>query len=130
MARKKSSSSSKSLLPSAAGFLALVALGFLYLGSKDKSTHRTVPALDVGAYLQNSNSLRGNTYKLEGKVAESLAWSPDSGRLIAIEVDNEIIPVLVTADFNEMNIQKEQRLVFLVAVDEKGILRTRMVEKS
>ena len=104
-------------------------LGFVFLGSKDKSTHRTVPSLDVAGYLQNSNSLRGNTYKLEGKVAESLAWSPDSGRLIAIEVDNEIIPVLVTADFNDMNIQKEQRLVFLVAVDEKGILRTRKLSK-
>ena len=130
MARKKSSSRSKSLLPIAAGFFVLIALGFVFLGSKDKSTHRTVPSLNVGAYLENSNSLRGNTYKLEGKVAESLAWSPGSGRLIAIEVDNEIIPVLVTADFNDMNIQKEQRLVFLVAVDEKGILRTRMVEKS
>jgi hypothetical protein len=130
MARKKSSSRSKSLLPIAAGFVVIVALGFVFLGSKDKSTHRTVPSLNVGAYLQNSNSLRGNTYKLEGKVAESLAWSPDSGRLIAIEVDNEVIPVLVTADFNDMNIQKEQRLVFLVAVDEKGILRTRKVEKS
>jgi hypothetical protein len=130
MARKKSSSRSKSLLPIAAGFIMIVALGFVFLGSKDKSTHRTVPSLNVGAYLENSNSLRGNTYKLEGKVAESLAWSPDSGRLIAIEIDNEIIPVLVTADFNDMNIQKEQRLVFLVAVDEKGILRTRKVEKS
>jgi hypothetical protein len=129
MARKKSSSRSKSLLPIAAGFIVIVALGFVFLGSKDKSTHRTVPSLNVGAYLENSNSLRGNTYKLEGKVAESLAWSPDSGRLIAIEVDNEIIPVLVTADFNEMNIQKEQRLVFLVAVDEKGILRTRKLSK-
>jgi hypothetical protein len=130
MARKKSSSLPKKLLPVAAAFLVLVAIGFLFLGSKDKSTHRTVSSLDVGAYLENSNSLRGNTYKLEGKVAESLAWSPDSGRLIAIEVDNEIIPVLVTADFNDMNIQKEQRLVFLVTVDEKGILRTRKVEKS
>lgn len=130
MARKKSSSRSKSLLPIAAGFIVIVALGFVFLGSKDKSTHRTIPSLNVGAYLENSNSLRGNTYKLEGKVAESLAWSPDSGRLIAIEIDNEIIPVLVTADFNDMNIQKEQRLVFLVAVDEKGILRTRKVEKS
>jgi len=130
MARKKSSSLPKSLLPIAAGFLVIVALGFLFLGAKDQSAHRTVPALDVGAYLENSNSLRGNTYKLEGKVSESLAWSPDSGRLIAIEVDNEIIPILVTADFNDMNIQKEQRLVFLVAVDEKGILRTRKVDKS
>ena len=127
---KKSSSRLKSLLPITAGFLVIVALGFLFLGSKEKSVHRSVPALDVRAYLENSNSLRGNTYKLEGKVTESLAWSPDSGRLIAIEVDNEIIPVLVTADFNDMNIQKEQRLVFLVAVDEKGILRTRKVEKS
>lgn len=131
MARKKSSSlPTKKLLPAAAAFLVLVVIGFVFLGSKDQSTHRTVPALDVGAYLENSNSLRGNTYKLEGKVSESLAWSPDSGRLIAIEVDNAIIPVLITADFNDMNIQKEQRLVFLVAVDEKGILRTRQVEKS
>jgi hypothetical protein len=130
MARKKSSSLSKILLPIAAGFFVIIALGFVFLGSKDKSTHRTVPSLNVEDYLENSNSLRGNTYKLEGKVAESLAWSPDSGRLIAIEVDNEIIPVLVTADFNDMNIQKEQRLMFLVAVDEKGILRTRKVEKS
>ena len=91
MARKKSSSLPKKLLPIAAAFLVLVALGFVFLGSKDQSTHRTVPALDVAAYLENSNSLRGNTYKLEGKVSESLAWSPDSGRLIAIEVDNEIL---------------------------------------
>lgn len=130
MARKKKSPLTKKLVPVAAGFLALVAAGFLLFGSKEKTPHRTVPSLDVGAYLQNSNNLRGNVYKLEGKVSESLAWSPDSGRLIAIETDNEIVPVLVTQDFNEMNIQKEQRLVFLVAVDEKGILRTRKVEKS
>jgi hypothetical protein len=130
MARKKTSSLPKALIPVGAALLAIVGLGFLFLGSKDKSTHRTVPSLDVAAYLENSNSLRGNVYKIEGKVSESLAWSPDSGRLIAIEVDNEIIPVLVTPDFNDMNIQKEQRLVFLVAVDEKGILQTRKVEKS
>lgn len=130
MARKKSSSLPKSLVPIVVGFAALVALGFVFLGSKEKSSHRTIPALDVRSYLENSNTLRGNLYKLEGKVSESLAWSPDSGRLIAIEADGEILPVLVTPDFNDMNIQKEQRLVFLVAVDEKGILRTRKVEKS
>jgi hypothetical protein len=130
MARKKTSTLPKGLIPMGAALLAIVVLGFVFLGSKDKSTHRTVPSLDVASYLENSNSLRGNVYKIEGKVSESLAWSPESGRLIAIEVDEEIIPVLVTPDFNDMNIQKEQRLVFLVAVDEKGILRTRKVEKS
>ena len=52
MARKKSSSLPKKLLPIAAAFLVLVALGFVFLGSKDQSTHRTVPALDVAAYLE------------------------------------------------------------------------------
>jgi hypothetical protein len=84
----------------------------------------------VASYLENSNTLRGNIYKMEGTVAESLAWSPASGRLIAVEVGEDILPVLVTVDFNSMNIQKQQRLVFVVEVDEKGILRTREVTKA
>jgi hypothetical protein len=94
------------------------------------SPYRTVPPLEVKSYLENSQSLRGNFYRLEGKVSELLAWSKDSGRMIAIEVENEIIPVLVTNEFVNMNIQKEQKLIFVVEVDEKGILRTRKVEKS
>ncbi len=53
-----------------------------------------------------------------------------SGRLIAVETDENIIPVLVTPEFQSMNIQKEQKLVFILEVDEKGILRTRKVTKS
>ena len=95
-----------------------------------RSTVRTVPPLEVKSYLENSQSLRGNIYKLEGKVSDLLAWSKDSGRMIAVQVENEIVPVLVTNDFVNMNIQKEQKLIFVVEVDEKGILRTRKVEKS
>ena len=130
MARKRKSSPHPRWIPGMVAFVALLAAGFYFLGSRDNSPHRTVPELDPAAYLENSNSLRGNVYRLEGKVAESLAWSPDSGRLIAIEIGGEILPVLVTAEFNTQNIQKEQRLVFLVEVDEQGILRTRKVEKS
>ena len=100
------------------------------LGSKDSNPARTTPPLDVASYLANANSLRGNIYKLEGTVAESLAWSPDSGRLIAVQTEDDIIPILVTPDFNSMNIQKEQRLEFILEVDEKGILCTRKVTKS
>jgi hypothetical protein len=130
MARKRKSSRHPLWIPATAAFLVLVAAGFYFLGSREGTPHRTVPELDPAAYLENANSLRGNVYRLEGRVAESLAWSPDSGRLIAIETGGEILPVLVTADFNAQNIQKEQRLVFLVEVDEQGILRTRKVEKS
>ena len=130
MARKRKSPQHRRWIPGITAFLALLAAGFYLLGSRQDTPHRTVPELDAAAYLENSNSLRGNVYRLEGKVAESLAWSPDSGRLIAVETGGEILPVLVTAEFNSQNIQKEQRLVFLVEVDEQGILRTRKVEKS
>jgi len=131
MARKRKS-------PPRAGWmiLALVAVGILFfaaiylLGSKDSNSARTTPPLDIASYLENANSLRGNTYKLQGTVAESLAWSPDSGRLIAVEAEKQIIPILVTPEFNTRNIQKEQQLVFILEVDEKGILRTRKVSKS
>jgi hypothetical protein len=130
MARKRKSP------PRAGWILGLVTVGILFfaaiylLGSKDSNPARTTPPLDVASYLANANSLRGNIYKLEGTVAESLAWSPDSGRLIAVETEEDIIPILVTPDFNSMNIQKEQRLEFILEVDEKGILRTRKVTKS
>ena len=130
MARKRKSP------PRAGWILGLVTIGILFfaaiylLGSKDSNPARTTPPLDVASYLANANSLRGNIYKLEGTVAESLAWSPDSGRLIAVQTEDDIIPILVTPDFNSMNIQKEQRLEFILEVDEKGILRTRKVTKS
>jgi hypothetical protein len=130
MARKRKSP------PRAGWILGLVTVGILFfaaiylLGSKDSNPARTTPPLDVASYLANANSLRGNIYKLRGKVAESLAWSPDSGRLIAVQTEDDIIPILVTPDFNAMNIQKEQQLEFILEVDEKGILRTRKVTKS
>ncbi len=98
--------------------------------SKEKDSFRTLPSLDVRSYLENANTLRGNIYKVEGNVTDLLAWSPESGRLIAIQVGDEIIPVLVTEEFKGMNIQKEQKLLFIVDVDEKGILRTRKVNKA
>lgn len=108
----------------------LFSAGLYLLGSKDSNPARTTPPLDIESYLSNANSLRGNVYKLKGTVSESLAWSPESGRLIAVETEENVIPVLVTPEFNAMNIQKEQILMFILEVDEKGILRTKQVTKS
>jgi hypothetical protein len=122
--------------PRLSWFFGIAILGILFsaglylLGSKDSNPARTTPTLDVESYLSNANSLRGNVYKLKGTVSESLAWSPESGRLIAVETEENVIPVLVTPEFNAMNIQKEQVLMFILEVDEKGILRTRQVTKS
>ena len=106
MARRK-----KSSLQPIWFVLAVVLLVAAFLGSRlfqagGSDPFRTVAELDVPAYLDNANSLRGNVYKSDGEVSNSLAWSPTSGRLIAVDVGEETIPVLVTADFNAMNIQK------------------------
>lgn len=93
---------------------------------------RTTPVLDVQAYLDNANSLRGNVYKIEGEVVNSLAWSESEGRLIAIGVENgtQILPVLVTKKFNHVNIQKGQKFIFMLEIDDKGILLTKDLTKA
>ena len=130
MARKsKSSASPKWFLVLGGGAFVLFIATLVFTGG-EKGAARTIDTLDVPAYMENANSLRGNTYQLSGVVAESLVWSKDSGRLIAVEVDDNIIPVLITPEFNTVNIQKQQKLVFTVEVDDKGILRAKKVTKA
>jgi hypothetical protein len=115
----------------AVGIIAFLAVGY-WLVTRDIEPYRTVPVLDVAAYLENANSLRGNTYRIEGEVLNSLAWSPTSGRLIAIGVSEgrDVLPVLVPTDLNQINIQKGQRFIFLIEVDEKGILKANNLTKA
>ena len=121
------------------GWLIVVAVLVLvaFLGSKVFHTQaadpdRSVAQFDAAAYMENANSLRGNVYKVDGEVSNSLAWSPTSGRLFAVDVDQgkNTIPVLVTKEFNEVNIQKGQKFIFVLVVDEKGLLRTKKITKS
>jgi hypothetical protein len=106
--------------------------GSRFFGAKTSQPFRTVAPLDVQTYLENANSLRGNVYKVEGEVLNSLGWSPTKGRLIAVSVDDgkQVVPVLVTTDFSHVNIQRGQRFIFLLEVDDKGILRTKDLTKS
>lgn len=113
--------------------LLLLAFGGAHFFISNTSTpYRTAAALDVQSYLDNANSLRGNVYRLEGEVLNSLAWSPSSGRLISVGVDGSkaVVPVLVTTQFNNLNIQKGQKFIFLLEVDDMGILKTKSLTKS
>ena len=93
--------------------------------------YRTLTPLDVSTYLDNANSLRGNVYKLNATVDMQLAWAPLEGRLYSVEVSgrNDVLPVLIPAAFNSMNIQKGQRYFFKLEVGDKGILRVRDIRK-
>jgi hypothetical protein len=120
----------------AAMVLAVSALGGGYfIFARDDSSYRTLPLLSASEYLENSNSLRGNSYKFSGAILNSLAWSPTAGRLFSVEVkggdsDSSVLPVLVPAKFNSVNVQRGQRYHFQVQVDERGILLISNLQKE
>jgi len=126
--------------PHAAWFLAVALLataaiaGGYLLMSKINDPYRTLHSLDVLTYLENGNSLRGNTYRISGAIWDSLGWSPSAGRLFAIEVgtgrSGDLLPVLVPVSLNHVNLQKGQRFVFEVEVLEGGILRVKSLRKE
>ncbi len=118
------------MLIAAALLVAAVAGGAL-LYHQGGDPYRTMTALPVQDYLVNSNSLRGNSYKLDATIVEALKYSPTVGRLFCIEVNGaERLPVLVPAEFNQVNIERGQRFFFKVTVEEKGVLRAQEVKKA
>jgi len=129
MARRKKSSLQPIWFVLAAVLLVAAFLGSRLFQAGGSDPFRTVAELDVPAYLDNANSLRGNVYKIDGEVSDSLAWSPASGRLIAVDVKNETLPVLVTPEFSAINIQKGQKFLFVIEVDENGTLKTKSLSQ-
>lgn len=89
--------------------------------------------LDIRAYLNNANSLRGNAYRVKGTVEEQLRWTPDRGRLISLEVDGasdvDPIPVLIPPDFSHVNIEKGGEFYFVIEVIDGGLLVAREVKQ-
>ena len=87
--------------------------------------------MDVAAYLDNANSLRGNVYKVSGTVDAALAWSPADGRLFSVVADGgtDMLPLLVPPEFNHINVQKGQRFSFKIEVGDKGILKAEDMRK-
>jgi hypothetical protein len=89
-------------------------------------------ALNLVTYRDNGNSLRGNIYRVEGRVEETLRWTPDRGRLISLEARDESItmpvPVRVPETFQSVNIERGSELTMLVRVDRDGTLVTEDIE--
>ena len=113
--------------------LGAISAGYFVVG-RVNDPYRTLAPLEVPAYLDNSNSLRGNSYKISGTIWNYLASSTQAGRLFSVEVNTgattEILPVFIPAEFNSVNIQKGQHFNFSVEVDEKGILSVKGLKKA
>ncbi|MEM6885190.1 MAG: hypothetical protein AAF571_09165 [Verrucomicrobiota bacterium] len=131
--RARSQFSPVHLILGAVVLLLIAGVGFFFL-SGNESSYRTLPLLDAEAYLENANSLRGNTYRLEGTINHSLAWDSAVGRLFSLQVgtgrDTRLVPVLIPAELNDINVQRGQDFQLKIEVVENGLLRVLEMEKS
>lgn len=105
----------------------LVAGGLFGGGPADSGRGRGDAApLNLATYRDDGNSLRGNVYRVEGKVEEILRWTPDRGRLISFEASGADgtmpVPVLVPEDFGSINLERGTELALVVRVDRDGTL--------
>lgn len=131
MPRRASSSAHPIWIIVALALLVGAIAGGYFIYGRVSDPYRTMTALPVGDYLENSNSLRGNVYKLDATIASSIDWSPTSGRLLSVDVSGgDVLPILVPPQFNHVNLERGQRYLFKIEVGDKGVLRAQDVKKG
>ena len=127
---RRASSSINPIWVLVVGIVVVAAIaGGMMLKGKVTDPFRTLPVFPIADYMQNSNSLRGNTYKLDGVIGDLRQYTT-TARLFAVEVANEPVSLLVPAEFNHMDMRKGQRFLFKVEVADKGVLRAKDVKKE
>ena len=127
---RRASSSANPLWFVAALLLALGAIaGGFFVFNRSGDPYRAMTPLPVADYLENSNSLRGNTYKLDATISQSIEWSPTAGRLFSVDVGPDVLPILIPASLNHVNLDRGQRYYFKIQVGDKGVLTAQDVKK-
>ena len=112
--------------------LALAAIGggsLLFRNVQDP--YRTTAQLDPQLYLENANSLRGNTYRIQGTIRNFIKGNR-TGRLFSIELNDtgkSILPILIPESLNSVNIQRGQSFSVRLTVDENGVLHVEELRK-
>ena len=131
MARRASSSTNPVWLILAFFVVGGLAAGGYWFYSRVSDPFRTLAVLPVSDYLENSNGLRGNVYRVTGTVANQLGWTPAAGRLYSVDLDDssDVLPLLIPPSMNATNLQKGQRFTFEIEVGDKGILRAKSLRK-
>jgi hypothetical protein len=117
----------------------LIAAGagyFLLHQGGERASLRTVESLDPDLYLENANSLRGNTYKMDVEIESALGNSPKQGRLFSVQLNSAsksgapvILPVLIPTSLGALTIQKGQKYLMKVKVVENGLLELELATK-
>ena len=133
MARRSRQSKGPSLVLGIAILALLLGVGFAafkFLGGGGNGAFHGLTNLNVSEFLENSKSLQGNVYKVEGRVDDQLGWSNTDGRVLVVVSQGEPVGVKVPAEFSDQNIQTGQSFAFKVRVVEGGTLLVEALEKA
>lgn len=125
MARRASSSTNPVLIIGIAAGVIAAALAGKFLMTKKAETFSDVNPLVIQDLLDNGNSLRNNEYLIEGKIDERFFRENNPSSIVTVRVKGasgeEIVFVKIPANFNNMNIEREQRYAFKVKFEQGGI---------
>jgi hypothetical protein len=119
--RSKQSNPNGKFIAAAVAVAGLLGAGYALFGSA-RDPFRTSSPFPVKEYLENANSIKGNTYRLEATVDKTLEVAPATGRLFSVETGGDMLPILVPASLNGTNIERGQKLHLRVRVNERGLL--------
>ncbi len=125
MARRASSSTNPfRIIGIVVAVVALFFGGKSFMSKKKPSFSDTNPLI-VQDLLDNGNSLRNNEYLIEGQVDERFFRDGNTSSVVSVRVKaesgDEIVPVMIPAKFNNLNIEREQRYAFRVRFEQGGI---------
>jgi hypothetical protein len=123
MGRRASSSLNAPLIVGIiAAIIVAAVLGFFLLQKKTE-TFTDAPLLHISEALDNANSLRGNEYRVEGKVESR--WVRDTGEGLSLKVEEdgrtEYFFIMIPPDIEHVNIEREQRYAFKIRFGEGGV---------
>ncbi len=123
MGRRASSSlNSTAIIGIIAVIALLVGIGSLML-KKKADTFSEVAPLRVAEALVNANSLRGNQYRVEGKIESR--WIRDSGEGLSLLVEEEGLTerlfIMIPPDLDHPNIERDQRYAFKIEFGAGGV---------
>ena len=125
MARRASSSLHPGIFIGIAAAVVVAVVAGKSLIHPKKTGFSDVSALNMDDFLENGNSLRGNEYSIEGKIDEKLRWTPTRGQIVSLRVStkggDELIGIEIPPNFNNLNVEREQRYAMRVKVRQGGI---------
>jgi len=128
--RANSSLNSAAIIGVIAAVAAIAAVGF-FLFRQESETFTDAPLLHISEAIDNANSLRGNEYRIEGKIESR--WVRDSGEGLSLQVEQdgrtEYFFIMIPPDVEHPNIEREQRYAFKIRFGEGGVAVATAVKK-